>query len=438
MTSRNRYTVMSNKLNPKTNPSQPPIYQIKVKGHLGQQWADWFEGLTITREEDGNTLLTGPVVDQSALYGLLKKVRDLGMTLLSVNGVHLDQTESPDVNQNFLLSNQNNLGGIRMKAIVYTKFGSPDVLEMKEVAKPTPKDNEVLIRIVATTVAAEDPGIRARPGLNGFLKPKKSILGFYLAGEVEAVGKDVKRFKKSDKVYGNTGLGLLGTYAEYICMPEEAALAMKPANITYEEAAALPNGALTALPFLRDKGKIKSGQKVLINGASGAVGTIAVQFAKYFGADVTGVCSTTNLEMVKSLGADKVIDYTQEDFTKNGQTYDIIFDTVGKSSFSGCKGSLTENGIYLTTVPSPATMIQMLWTSMTGGKKVGIAATGLRPSNEKTKELIFLNGLIETGKIKAVIDRSYPLEQIAEAHKYVEAGHKKGNVVITIDHNAKI
>lgn len=325
-----------------------------------------------------------------------------------------------------------------MKAIVYTKFGSPDVLKLKEVAKPTPRDNEVLIRIVATTVAVEDPGIRARPGLNGFLKPKKSILGFYLAGEVEAVGKDVKRFKKSDKVYGNTGLGLLGTYAEYICMPEEGALAIKPASITYEEAAALPNGALTALPFLRDKGNIQSGQNVLINGASGAVGTIAVQLAKYFGADVTGVCSTTNLEMVKSLGADMVIDYTREDFTKNGQTYDIIFDTVGNSPFSRCKGSLAENGIYLTTVPSPETMLQMLWTSMVGGKKVRIAATGLRPSSEKTKELIFLNGLIEAGKIKAVVDRSYPLEQIAEAHKYVEAGHKKGNVVIAISHNARI
>jgi len=319
-----------------------------------------------------------------------------------------------------------------MKAIVYTKFGSPDVLELKEVVKPTPKGNEVLIRIVATTVAAEDPGIRARPGLNGLLKPKKSILGFYLAGEVEAVGKDVKRFKKSDKVYGNTGLGLLGTYAEYICMPEEGALAIKPANITYAEAAALPNGALTALPFLRDKGNIQSGQKILVNGASGAVGTIAIQLAKYFGAEVTGICSTTNVELVKSLGADMVIDYTKDDFTKNGQIYDIIFDTVGKSSFSRYKNSLTENGIYLTTVPSPAAFLQMLWTFRMGGKKVGIAATGLRPSTEKTKELIFLNGLIETGKIKAVIDRSYPLEQIAEAHKYVEAGHKKGNVVITV------
>ena len=428
---------MTNGQNLKTDPGQPMVYQIRIKGHLNDQWVDWFEGMNIILEGNGNTLLTGPVIDQSALHGLLKKVRDLGMTLLSVNGVHLDQAEAPDASQSFLLSNQNNLGGILMKAIVYTKFGSPDVLKLQEVAKPAPKDNEVLIRIVATTVAVEDPGIRARPGLNGFLKPKRSILGFYLAGEVEAVGKDVKRFKKGDKVYGNTGLSLLGTYAEYICMPEDGALAMKPANITDEEAAALPNGALTALPFLRDKGNIKSGQKVLIYGASGAVGTIAVQLAKYFGADVTGVCSTTNLELVKSLGADKVIDYTQEDFTKNGQTYDIIFDTVGKSAFSRCKGSLTENGIYLTTVPSLATFIQMLRTSMTGGKKVGIAATGLRPSNEKTKELIFLNGLIEAGKIKAVIDRSYPLEQITEAHKYVEAGHKKGNVVITLNHNAK-
>lgn len=420
---------MTYRENPKTDPSQPAVYQIRIKGHLNEQWVDWFEGMNITLEEDGNTLLTGPVIDQAALHGLLRKVRDAGMTLLSVNQYYSTKGER---------NMDTTVNTIEMKAIVYTKFGSPDVLQLKEVAKPAPKDNEVLIRIVATTVAVEDPGIRARPGLNGFLKPKKSILGFYLAGEVEAVGKDVKRFKKGDKVYGNTGLGLLGTYAEYICMPEDGALVIKPANISYEEAAALPNGALTALPFLRDKGNIQSGQKVLINGASGAVGTMAVQLAKYFGADVTGVCSTTNLEMVKSLGADKVIDYTQEDFTKNGQTYDIIFDTVGNSPFSRCKGSLTENGIYLTTVPSPAAMLQMLWTSKKVGKKVGIAATGLRSSTEKTKELVFLNGLIETGNIKAVIDRSYPLEQIAEAHKYVEAGHKKGNVVITIDHNTRI
>ena len=438
MTDHKRYTVMLNKRNTITDPNQLVVYQIRIKGHLSQQWADWFEGLTITLEDDGNTLLTGTMLDQSSLHGLLKKVRDLGMPLISVNREEPGQAAISAVQQNFLSSSQNNSGGILMKAIVYTKFGSPDVLELKKVAKPAPKDNEVLIRIYATTVAAEDPGIRARPGLNGFLKPKKSILGFYLAGEVEAVGKDVRRFKEGDQVYGNTGLGLLGAYAEYICMPEDGALVDKPANITYAEAAALPNGALTVLPFLRDKGNIQSGQKVLIYGASGALGTSAIQFAKYFGAEVTGVCGPTNLEMVKSLRADKVIDYTKEDFTKTGQTYDIIFDTVGKSSFSRCKNSLTENGIYLTTVPSPATFLQMLWTSIAGGRKVGIAATGLRPSNEKTKELIFLNGIIEAGRIKAVIDRSYPLEQMAEAHKYVEAGHKKGNVVITIGDNARI
>ena len=319
-----------------------------------------------------------------------------------------------------------------MKAIVYIKFGPPDVLQLKEVEKPAPKDSEVLIRIAATTVAAEDPGMRKSPGLNGLGKPKKPILGFYLSGDVEAVGKDVQGFRKGDQVYGNTGLGLLGAYAEYICMPENSALVKKPDNLTYEEAVAIPNGALTALPFLRDKGSIQRGQKVLINGASGAVGTSAIQLAKYFGAEVTGVCSTANIEWVKSLGADKVIDYTKEDFTKTDRTYDIIFDTVGKSSFSRCKGLLSKNGIYLTTVPSPVIILQMLWTSILGSKKVRFMATGLRPANEKMKDLLFINRLIEQGKVKAIIDRCYPLEHAAEAHRYVENGHKRGNVVLTI------
>ena len=325
-----------------------------------------------------------------------------------------------------------------MKAIVYTKFGPPDVLQLKEVEKPTPKDNEVLIRIYATTVTAEDPGMRGSPGLNGLRKPKNPILGWYLAGEIESVGKDVKRFRKGDQVYGYTGLSLgLGAYAEYKCMPEEGTLAIKPANMTYEEAAAVPNGYLTALPFLRDKGKIQSGQKVLIYGASGAVGTYAVQLAKYFGAEVTGVCSTTNLELVKSLGADKVIDYTKEDFTKSGQTYDVIFDTVGKSPFSRCKGSLKQGGVYLSSVLTLAILLQMLWTSKIGSKRVIITFALRRPASEKTKDLLFLKELIEAGKIKSVIDRRYPLEQIAEAHRYVETGHKKGNVVITVEHNNK-
>ena len=329
-----------------------------------------------------------------------------------------------------------------MKAIVYTKYGPPDVLQLKEVEKPVPKDNEVLIRIYATVVAAEDP--RARSGayppllwllgriIAGLIRPKNPILGMYLAGEIESVGKDVKVFKEGDQVFACTGTGL-GAHAEYRCLPEEGtgAVAIKPANMTYEEAAAT-GGALTALPFLRDKGNIQSGQKVLINGASGSVGTAAVQLARYFGAEVTGVCST---ELVKSLGADKVIDYTKEDFTKTGQTYDIIFDTVGKSSFSRCKSSLKQKGIYLEAALTPAIIPQMLWTSMIGSKKAMIAFTGLRPSSERTKDLIFLKELIEAGKIKAVIDRRYSLEQMAEAHRYVEKGHKKGNVIITVDHN---
>ncbi|HLO18502.1 MAG TPA: NAD(P)-dependent alcohol dehydrogenase [Anaerolineales bacterium] len=321
-----------------------------------------------------------------------------------------------------------------MKAIVYTKFGPPDVLHLQEVEKPTPTANEVLIKIHATTVVKEDPDWRASRGINGFLKPRHPILGQELAGEIESIGKDVTRFQSGDQVFG---FDTFGAYAEYKCMPVNGALAIKPVNLSYEEAASIPNGALTALPFLRDKGKIQSGQTVLIYGASGSVGAAALQLAKYYGAEVTGVCSTANLEWVKSLGADQVIDYTQEDFTENGKTYDIIFDTVGKCSFSQCKGSLTDEGIYLATVPTPAIMLQALWSAKSGSKKVKFVAAGLRPASEKIKDLIFLTELIEAGKIKPVIDRCYPLEQMAEAHRYVEQGHKKGNVVITVEHNSR-
>jgi NADPH:quinone reductase-like Zn-dependent oxidoreductase len=240
----------------------------------------------------------------------------------------------------------------------------------------------------------------------------------------------VKGFRVGDQVFASSGASL-GAHAEYICLPEDGAMATKPVNMTFEEAAAVSEGGLTALPFLRDKGKIERGQTVLINGASGAVGTSAVQLAKYFGAVVTGVCSTTNVELVRSLGADEVIDYTREDFTGSGRAYDIIFDAVGKNSFLRCRGALKPGGIYLTTVPTPAIALQMLWTSRVGSKRAVFAATGLRPAKEKAKDLLFLKELCEAEALKPVIDRRYPMEQAADAHRYVETGHKKGHVVIT-------
>ncbi|MFQ5837431.1 MAG: NAD(P)-dependent alcohol dehydrogenase [Thermoplasmata archaeon] len=312
-----------------------------------------------------------------------------------------------------------------MRAVVYTRYGPPDVLQVTEVEKPTPKDDEVLIKIVATTVTAMDWRMRkADPFLArffaGLLRPKRTIIGSELAGEIEAVGKDVRRFKIGDQVFGSS----LGAYAEYKCVREEGVLAIKPANMTFEEAAAIPFGAGCSLHFLR-RGNIRRGQRVLIYGASGGLGTAAVQLAKYFGAEVTGVCSTANLKLVKSLGADGVIDYTKEDFAKPA-TYDLIFDTVGKGPFLGSIRSLKKGGVYLSAV-ALAPIVRRLWASMTGRKKVigGIASV-------KTEDLVFLKGLIEAGKLKTVIDRRYPLEQIAEAHGYVERGHKKGNVVITL------
>lgn len=326
-----------------------------------------------------------------------------------------------------------------MKAIVYEKYGHPEVLQLKEVVKPTPKNNEVLIKIYATTVTATECTFRkGKPFMarlfTGLTKPKITTLGEELAGKIEAIGNDVKLFKKGDLVFGTAGPNF-GANAEYLCVLENGVLTSKPNNMSFEEAAASVDGFLTALPFLRDKGNIKSGQKILIYGASGSVGSAAIQVAKHFGAEVTGVCSTTNLEWVKKLGADNVIDYTKDDFTETRQAYDIIFDTVGKISFSYCKSSLKQKGVFLESGIGFGIIPQVIWTLMFNGKKVRIAATGLRLPNERTKDLIFLKELMETGKIKPVIDSHYSLEQISEAHSYVDKGHKKGNVVITLEHN---
>ena len=327
-----------------------------------------------------------------------------------------------------------------MKAIVHTEYGPPDELQLKEVEKPVPKDNEVLIKIHATTVTSSDCNVRNltfAPKWSvlpmrmqfGLRKPKINRLGIDLAGEVEAVGKDVKQYKTGDQVFGRSEPAF-GAHAEYICIPENGILTSKPANMTWEEAAPLPLAGGTALYFVRDLGKIQAGQKVLINGASGGIGTFAVQLAKYYGAEVTGVCSTANVEMVKSLGADRVIDYTREDLARSGETYDVVFDAVGKISFSRCKDLLKEKGLYLNTLPTLAIILQTLWTSMIGGKKVKFGdALG------KAENLVFLRELAEAGKLRTVIDRRYPLEQTAEAFRYVEKGHKKGNVVITVEHN---
>ena len=325
-----------------------------------------------------------------------------------------------------------------MKAVVCTKYGPPEILQIVEVEKPTPKDNEVLIKVYATTVSAADQRVRsftvpvyfwlpARLML-GIRRPRKPILGMEFSGEIESVGKDVGLFKKGDKVFAVT-LQTFGAYAEYKCLPEDGPIGLKPTNTPYEEAAAIPIGARTALHYLKEIGNIKPEQKVLIYGASGSVGTYAVQLAKYFGAEVTGVCSKANLDLVDSLGADHVIDYTRPDFTENFKTYDIIFITIDKCPFMVCKKALSKNGIYL-NIGRPMLSLHMMWTSFTSKKKIVVGVN----APETAQALTVLKRMIEEGQLKPVIDRNYTFDQIVEAHRYVDKGHKKGNVVITVDH----
>ena len=330
-----------------------------------------------------------------------------------------------------------------MKAIVFEEYGPPEVLKLKEVPKPVPKDNEILIKIFASSIGFGDLMVRDIKNSEfympkplwllsrlffGFGKPRIKILGAELSGEVESVGKNVKLFKRGDMVYAYLGPSM-GANAEYICMPENGTVAVKPSNMSHEEAATIPGHTMFALNLL-GKVNIQPGQKVLINGASGGIGSAAVQLAKYYGAEVTGVCGTPRMEYVKTLGADKVIDYTKEDFTKNGQTYDIIFDILGKSSFSRCKNSLSQNGIYLLASFKLKQLFQMFWTSIVGSKRVICAI-----SDEGSEYLIQIKDLVESGKIKTIIDKRFPLERTAEAHSYLEKGSATGKVVISVKHN---
>lgn len=327
-----------------------------------------------------------------------------------------------------------------MKAITYAEYGPPDVLRIVDVATPTPRANDVLVRVRAAAVTTTDADLRGGNKLMrlafGVRNPKRPILGTEFAGVIAGVGASVTRFRPGDHVFAATGAGF-GAHAEYVRLPEDGALAPMPASATFVDAAAICEGGLTALPFLRDTGKIRPGQRVLINGASGAVGSSAVQLAKHFGAEVTAVCGPAHVELVTSLGADAVIDYTREDFTRNGQIYDVIFDAVGKRSFAQCQDSLTPDGVYMATVPTLKLFINVLRTARFGRKKARVSATGMRPPTLKAKDLDVLRELTEAGSLVPVVDSVYPMAQIADAHRRVESGHKTGSAVMTLDDGAE-
>ena len=321
-----------------------------------------------------------------------------------------------------------------MQAAVYHSYGPPDVMRIDEVPNPVPRDNELLVHVHAATVGATDSAARQGAPFYarlffGLRRPKFPVLGSEFAGEVAAVGPAVTRFAVGDQVFGVTGPDF-GAHSQYLCLPEDAAVAAKPVDLSYAEAAALVDA--TALSFLRDKAKLQNGQTILVNGATGSVGSAAVQVAKHYGAIVTAVCSGANAELARELGAENVVDYTVDDFTRGGQTYDVIFDAAGKSSFARCRRVLNRGGIYLTTVPSVGILWQSLWTSRFGGKRAAIAFTGLRPASEKAKDLLFITELVQARELVSVVDSTYPLEQIADAHRRVDPGHKRGNVVVTV------
>ena len=421
--------VTSNDLEPETDPGLPTIYQIRVKSHLGSDWTDWFEGLTITLEEAGNTLLTGPVADQAALHRLLKKVRDLGIPLLSVIRVELGPADAADEHIEVRKGRE-----IQMKAIIHTKYGSPDVLQLQEVEKPMPKDHQVLVKVHAASVNALDwrpftmPSLLIRLMSGGLSKPKDPSVGVDVAGTVESVGREVTEFQPGDEVFGVAP----GSFAEYVANGASK-FAHKPANVSFEAAAAIPVAAFTALQGLRDKGQIQPGQKVLIDGASGGVGIYAVQIAKAFGAEVTAVCSTRNLDMVRSIGADHVIDYTREDFTKKAQRYNLILAVNGYHPILGYRRALSLGGICVVAGGAMSQIIQALLLgpllSRIGSKKIGFMGI----AKTLKADLLFLKELVESGKVVPIIDKCYPLSETAEAIKYIIEEHGRGKVVISVE-----
>ena len=412
--------------------NQPMIYQIKVKSHLSSDWTHWFDGLTITPEEDGDTLLTGPVVDQAALYGLLKKVRDLGMPLISLNPVQRNEA-IPEKGEGKKEGSQ--AGETFMKAIVHKKYGSPEVLELIEIEKPTPKDDEVLVQVRASSVNPAEwydmIGLFIGRPQAGLFKPKDPRIGADFAGVVEAVGSRVTEFKPGDEVFGGRG----GAFAEYVCIRAERGIAHKPTNLTFERAAAVPTAAITALQGLRDYGQIQPGQKVLINGASGGVGTFSVQIAKEFGAEVTGVCSSRNVDLIRSLGADHVIDYTREDFTKSGKQYDLLLDIAGSRSWSEYRRVLKPNGIFVLVGAKNSNpllgplshVIKLRAGSFRASQKVVFF---IAKFNKADMEI--LRELIESEKVTPFVERTYPLTETADAMRHLGTGHARGKIVITI------
>jgi len=414
--------------------SQPMVYQIKLKGYLGQQWTDWFDGLTITLEDNGDTLLTGPIFDQAALHGLLKKVRDLGIPLVSVNRIEPNLAHPPG---------RTELGTERekqMKAILYTKYGPPDVLQLQEVEKPTPKEDEVLVKVQAASVNAADWHALSADILlirvmgSGLRKPKDPRLGIDLAGRVEAVGSGVTQFQPGDEVYG----GGAGSFAEY-AVARESRLVLKPTAMSFEAAAAIPVAALTALQGLRDSGHIRPGEKVLIYGAAGGVGSFAVQIAKSFGAEVTAVCSPRNLDQARSMGADHVIDYTRENFTRNGQQYDLILAINGYYPILAHRRALSPAGVYVLAGASSAHLIRALLEALvlgpiisrSGGQTMGF----MEIAKINQKDLGIMNELFEAGKVVPMIDKCFSFQETAEALRYLGEGHARGKVVITMGQN---